>query len=315
MKKLFVMYGGVGSEKEVSILSGTNVVETLRSEGVVCEEIFVDEKKQFVYKERVMSEGDGLKFLKEQNALVFQVIHGTYGEDGELAKKFEGESVAYIGSRSNVLTMTINKYLTEVILREHGIYTTESLLVKKLEDVTNAKKLMFPCIVKPNSEGSSIGVVKVNDYATLKVVVAKQLEIYSQLLVQKCLSGREFTCGVMEIDGKVVALTPTEVIVGRETLFDYDAKYSEGGAREVTPPDIGGEMIHKIQEVALSAHYACGCKDISRTDMVMDEEEKFIVLEINTVPGMTKRSFIPAEMKASGYTLSQFVKGMMGKYE
>ena len=133
-------------------------------------------------------------------------------------------------------------------------------------------------------------------------------------LIRPSKVGREFTCGVVEIDGKEVPLTPTEVILTQGELFDYQAKYTVGGSKEITPPEVSDEIIKKIQDVALAVHTACGCKDISRTDVIMDEQGRLIVLEINTVPGMTKTSFIPAELSVSGYTVTEFLLGMVQKY-
>jgi D-alanine-D-alanine ligase len=104
------------------------------------------------------------------------------------------------------------------------------------------------------------------------------------------------------------------VILTKGELFDYEAKYSEGGCLEVTPAKVSDEVLKQIQDLALRVHKVCGCKDISRTDMIMNEDGELVVLEINTVPGMTKTSFIPAELAASGYTIGDFVRGMLRKY-
>ncbi len=314
MKKLFIISGGVGNEREVSLSSGRNIVETLRSENISCEEIIVQKDKSWLYGEKAMSEEQGFLFLQKENALVFQVIHGTYGEDGELVKKFEEHGIAYIGSNSLVLEKTINKYETELLLKKVGIKTTESQLVRNQGEISKLETFSFPVMVKPNKEGSSVGVVKAESKEEFRTILEKSLSEYSGVLVQKCIVGREFTCGVIEIDGKEVTLVPTEVILTKGKLFDYNAKYSEGGCLEVTPANVDEEMMKKIEDLALATHKACECKDISRTDMMMDEKGELIVLEINTVPGMTKTSFIPAELKALGITLSQFVNGMIKKY-
>ncbi len=312
MKKLFVVSGGVGSEREVSLASGKNVIETLTREGLACESVVVEKDRSFVYRGKVMSEEEGIRFLKEENALVFQVIHGTYGEDGELTEKLEDEGVAYIGSPSSALKITIDKYATETVLKEHGVHVVDSLCVRTLDEIPKKDEIQFPCVVKPSNEGSSVGVTKVYDYETLRKVLQESVTKYDAILVQKCLSGREFTCGAVEIQGGPRALVPTEVILTQGDLFDFTAKYSPGGCLEVTPAEVDGTTMKKIQALAVRVHTVCGCKGISRTDMMMDDTGELVVLEINTVPGMTKTSFIPAEMKASGYTLSEFIKSEMG---
>lgn len=309
MKKLFILSGGMGSEREVSLLSGKNVVETLREEGIICEEVIVVADKSFVHNDRKMSEEEGLDFLKQEDVLVFQLLHGTYGD---LIGKLEERGISYIRSSKKVLALAINKYETEEVLRESNITTTESALVRHGE--TLPVGVSFPCIVKPNSEGSSVGVMKAWNREELEKMIAISLEIYKEVLVQKCVEGREFSCGVIEIDGVVHALPVTEVILTKGEMFDYEAKYTVDGCKEVTPAKVDEVLAQKMQEVALKVHTVTRCQDISRTDMIVQDDGEIVVLEINTVPGMTRTSFIPEEMRVAGYTLSQFVVGMMEKY-
>lgn len=317
MKKLFIISGGVGSEREVSLSSGKNVADTLSQEGIEYESIIVDSAKNFIYGDTKMTEKDGIIFLKKKNALVFQLIHGTYGEDGELVKKLEDAGIICIGTRASALELTIDKYETERVLKENNVTTPYSVLVKRGQESIVEDELSnmpFPVIVKPKKEGSSVGVIKVMDRETLRSSLSNSLVHHEEVLVQQYLSGREFTCGAVEIDGKETALTPTEVILTKGELFDYEAKYSEGGCLEITPAQVDAETSRKIQELALLSHKVTGCRDISRTDMMMNEKGELAVLEINTIPGMTKTSFVPAELAASGYTISDFVRGMLEKY-
>ncbi len=312
MKKLFILFGGVGRERDVSLASGRNVVDTLLGEGMLCEEVIVEKDKSFIYQGVTMSEKEGLDFLKKENALVFQLIHGTYGEDGELVGKLEDLDVSYIGSTQKVLALTLNKYETEKILKNNDIVTTESVLVQRESDVPS--RLSFPLIVKPNKEGSSVGMLKVKNQSELEKAIHISLQDHSQVLVQQCVEGREFSCGVIEIAGSHIALPVTEVILTKGEIFDYEAKYTVGGCREVTPAQIDEALTRKIQDIALKVHALTGCRDISRTDVIVRDSGEIIVLEINTVPGMTKTSFVPEEMRVAGHTLSKFVEGMVKKY-
>ncbi len=312
-KKLFILSGGAGSEREVSLSSGRNIADTLRSNGVEYEEVIVEMDKSFVHNDSKMSEDEGLDFLKKENALVFQLIHGTYGEDGEFIKKLEQYGISCIGSGSIALERTIDKYETEKWLRGQDVTTTESILIKDFYDISKATNLSFPLIIKPNKEGSSVGVIKAENEAELTVALEKSLKIYQEVLVQKCISGREFTCGVIEMNGKEIALVPSEVVLPEGMTFDYHAKYFVNGL-EITPANVDDVMMKKIQDLALKVHQVSGCKDYSRTDIMMNEQGELVVLEINTVPGMTKVSFIPAEMKVTGYSLKDFVEGMLKKY-
>ena len=126
------------------------------------------------------------------------------------------------------------------------------------------------------------------------------------MLAQEFIKGREFTCGVIEKDGNVIPLVATEVILTKGNIFDYEAKYTPAGCKEVTPAEIGNDLMSRIQNIAVSCHKILGCKSISRTDLILKDDELY-VLEINTVPGMTKTSFIPAEAKACGYDMKELI--------
>lgn len=316
MKRLFIISGGVGSEREVSLSSGRNCLEVLAASGISCEAIIVTDNKSFVYNNKVMRESECLEFLRKENALVFQVIHGTYGEDGEFVKKLEEYGISYIGSSSLVLEKTINKYETGIVLQTNTIATPHSLILKKVEsvDTIDTSNIDFPAIIKPNKEGSSVGVLKVRNEEELRLILDKGLNQYEEVLVQKCIQGREFTCGVIEIDGKTIALPVTEIILTKGDVFDYHAKYTPNACLEVTPATIDDSLREKIQQTALLVHRVTGCRDISRTDLMLNEIGELVVLEINTIPGMTKTSFVPAQMKASGHALKDFIEGMLIKY-
>lgn len=313
MKKLFILSGGPGREREVSISSGNNVADILSTAGIPFESIIVENDKTWNCQGKMFSEDEGLTFLKEKGALVFQVIHGTYGEDGELASKLEENGIAHVGSSAAAMRTTIDKYKTEQLLSSKNIGTTKSFLVERVEDILKCN-VVFPVIVKPKDEGSSVALTKISTQDELERNLKETVPVYGAMLVQEFVSGREFTCGVVDMEGQTVALLPTEIILTKGELFDYEAKYTPGGSQEITPAPVDEETKRKIQELAILVHTTCGCKDISRTDIILDKNRNFIVLEINTVPGMTKTSFIPAQLQASGFSLADFIGGMLNKY-
>ncbi len=313
MKKLFILSGGPGREREVSFSSSKNIMETLSKESIEFKSITINENRGWEYDGKILSEQEGLSVLKDNNALVFQVIHGTYGEDGTLASLLEESGIACIGSTSEAMRLTIDKYKTEKRLKENNISTTESVLVENISDIEDVK-VTFPTFIKPKDEGSSISLFKVKNEIELQEALSESVPVYGAMLVQPFVAGRELTCGVVEIEGETKALIPTEIILTKGETFDYDAKYSVGGSQEITPAEVDEETTKKIQDLALRVHTICGCKDISRTDMILREDGELVVLEINTIPGMTKTSFIPAQLEASGYAVADFVRGMMEKY-
>jgi len=314
LKKVTILSGGPGREREVSLSSGRNILDLLQKNSVECELITVNEDLTWTIRGAEMSETKAIALLQSEKALVFQVVHGTYGEDGTLIALLEKAGISYIGSSSSSLLLSIDKQRTEQLLRQNGISSTSSFCVTDREQV-KGKDLHFPLIVKPNNEGSSIALAKVHNEEELVSVLDQTLPIYRTMLVQGYITGREFTCGVVELNGEVVGLPPTEVILTKGDTFDYEAKYTPGGCKEVTPAEVSEEITQKIKEVAIAVHTVCGCRDISRTDMIMKEDGELVVLEINTVPGMTKTSFIPAQLEAQGYSVIDFLKGMIEKYQ
>jgi D-alanine-D-alanine ligase len=260
-----------------------------------------------------VSQAEGLELLKKSSAIVFQVIHGTFGEDGELASLLEERGISFIGSSSKAMKLTIDKYKTEAKPKEGGIATAESVSVDSVSEIAHIH-VTFPAFVKPKDEGSSIALFKVKNESELEKVLQESIPTYGTMLVQPFVAGREFTCGVVELNGQPQALVPTEVILTKGETFDYEAKYGVGGSKEVTPAEVDAETTKRIQELALRVHVVCGCRDISRTDMILQEDGKLVVLEINTIPGMTKTSFIPAQLETSGYSVADLVRGMLDKY-
>lgn len=312
MKKLFILYGGPGREHEVSVSSGKNIIEALNAADIPYQSILIDKNKAWVYEGKSMPQSEGLSLLQTENALVFQVIHGTFGEDGELTSLLEESNISFVGSSSLSMKLTIDKFQTEKKLKENAIATTESILVKDISQ-TQHLSVSFPAFIKPKDEGSSVSLFKVKNETELKSALEESLPAFGAMLVQPFVVGRELTCGVVEFDGQTKALAPTEIILTKGETFDYEAKYTVGGSREVTPAEIDEETTKRVKELALLVHEVCGCKDISRTDMILREDGELVVLEINTIPGMTKTSFVPAQLEASGYSVADFVKEMLGK--
>ncbi|MDD5377083.1 MAG: ATP-grasp domain-containing protein [Candidatus Gracilibacteria bacterium] len=313
MSPLFILSGGPGNEHDVSLVSGRNVFEKAKSFGIDTHLVTISKNREWIFGDDIKSETTGIQEILAKNGVVFPLIHGTYGEDGKLQSLFEQSKVPFIGSGQKAMELTIDKQRTGDFLLKQGFRVPKSF------EITNALEIHtidvdFPVIVKPRDEGSSISLYKVQNIDELLTILTKELSFRKEILVQEFVKGREFTCGVVEIGGKVVPLLPTEIILTKGDLFDYDAKYKSGGCEEITPAEVDPEMIKSIQSIAMKVHETCGCKDISRTDMILNSRGEFVVLEVNTIPGMTGTSFIPAQLTASGYSTEIFIHSMMNKY-
>ncbi len=304
MKKVAILFGGPGSEHEVSISSAKNILENIDRELFDVLEVFITKECLYEIEGKSYSEKDGLEEIKKRKVdAVFPIIHGAYGEDGVLQKKLEEINIPFIGSSSKVSSLSIDKNQTNLILNTNGILIPKSFVITKNNIEHNCN---YPIIVKPIDEGSSVGLSKFKNAIDFKSSLDKVFKKHDEMLAQEFIEGREFTCGIIEKHKEVIPLVATEVILTKGEMFDYDAKYTLGGCEEVTPAKIDEETMKRIQSLAVNCHNVMGCKSLSRTDMILKENNLY-VLEINTIPGMTKTSFIPAEASACGYSMKELI--------
>ncbi len=343
---ILVLCGGGGSEHEVSLRSAQNVYDALERV-ISIENIKYDSKYKSKYDNlklekiefsNIQEIENKIEYIKQNVKLVFIIVHGMNGEDGKLQKIFDEKHIQYVGSGVKCMELTINKIKTQKVLQENGIKVPKSLIVTKEEYSKDCQKdyskenlkeklsgFNFPIIIKPNTDGSSVSLYKITEenknednqkYIEIENILEKEFTEKSrtEMLVQEFVTGREFTCGVVSVNKIETALEPTEIILTKTEVFDYEAKYKVGGCNEVTPADISIELKNQIQQLVLRVHSICKCRDISRTDMILDQNDELVVLEINTIPGITSTSFIPAQLAASGLSMERLVAGMLEKY-
>jgi len=316
-KKLVVMYGGPGGEHEVSVKSGENVFEALDKNKYDAEKILLSKNfKKFRQAQ--------LDKWRHEKFLVLPIMHGKFGEGGEVQSVLEKNKIKFIGCGSKVSKVCIDKFATQKVLIKSKILTPETFVVKKQADILKIKEGVF--IVKQNDGGSSVDLFKVKTKTELERAVKTLLKKYGQCLVQEFVEGREFTCGVIQNKKKIIALPVTEIVLTKGDLFDYEAKYSVGGCEEVTPAKIDDKLRQKIQIVSKKVFKALGCRDLGRVDMILGSNNRLYVLEINTMPGMTGTSLIPQqlanfhniedsileEVKAAGMSVGTFFDIMIG---
>ena len=307
---ILVIYGGPGNEHEVSIASAENVIASLNQDLYDVQKVFVQKNMSCVL------HGEEVPLLEmlqkiSKSSIIIPVFHGSFGEGGELQKMLEDLNLVYVGSKSHAAALAMDKKRTQELLSLQGILVPKTVVVTSLSQEIDS---IFPSIVKPNNEGSSIDLYRIGNKEELHEVLTKVIPLHSEVLVQEFVTGREFTCGVIEKKNELFAFMPTEIILTKGELFDYTAKYSVGGCQEITPANVSLHITQEIQKLAIDAHKTIGCKDISRTDMMIKDDGTIVVLEVNTMPGMTKTSFIPAQAKASGYTLSEILDIVIHNY-
>lgn len=289
--KLLIICGGEGlsSEWEISLRSGQSVSTELTNLQVD-HDLFVLDQNNIPALENIL----------DQYSLVWPIVHGSFGEDGQLQKILEQHNIPFVGSGSTSSHICFDKQLCKERLLLHNIPTPDYKTVSNFEEL---KPIDPPVFLKPLRQGSSIGTLKVEYWDTQSESIAQELlQDYSTLLAEEYISGTEITVGVLKDKAlPIVAIIPPE---GED--FDFENKYN-GKTQEIVDPDFISEDIkQKAQALALATHQACNCKDYSRTDIIIRGEELF-VLEINTVPGMTDQSLYPKMLKKDQKTLIDLI--------
>lgn len=290
--KVAVLMGGPSAEREVSLVSGRECAKALREEGYDVTEL--DAGQDIAERLRALAPD-----------VVFNALHGRWGEDGCVQGILEWLHIPYTHSGILASSLAMDKERTKDVYRAHGLPVVPSLLASKA-DVSAAHVMAPPYVVKPNNEGSSVGVYIVQEAANGPPKLDENMP--ETVMVEAYAAGRELTTTVMGDQ----ALTVTEIIT--EGWYDYDAKYTEGGSRHVCPADIPQDIFDLCMEYAVTAHQALGCRGVSRTDYRWDEArgaEGLVLLETNTQPGMTPTSLSPEQARAVGMSFGALCAWMV----
>ncbi|MBC8986614.1 D-alanine--D-alanine ligase [Pedobacter sp. N36a] len=316
-KTLALLTGGTTGEWVISVKSAATIAQNL------------DADKFDVYKIMLSQQGwfyepaDSVKIEVDRNDFslnikgrkitfdgVFIAIHGSPGEDGKLQGYFDMLNLPYTTCDALTSAITMNKGYTKAIVQGiENLHVAKSAQIFKnvAYNVEQIKRdLKIPYFVKPNNGGSSIGMSKVKHGADLEKAIEKAFKEDDQLLIEEFISGREFTVGVVKLDGKLVVLPATEVETAKE-FFDFEAKYTPGVAKETTPAPIRPETKARVEQIAKDVYMKLNCSGVVRIDFILTEDEgDFYFIEVNTIPGQTATSFIPQQVAAAGMKLNDF---------
>jgi len=296
MKKLNValITGGLSNEREISLKSGSEVQRALDPDR---------------YQVSVYDLKDGLSPLVADASRIdvaLIILHGRLGEDGTVQGLLELLGIPYQGSGVLGSAIAMNKGLTKVLYRLEGLPVARDRVIRQgspLAIKTVVEELGWPIVVKPNSEGSSIGVRMAKDLKELCAFIDKAFALDKEVLLEEYIKGREITAGVIG-NQSLKALPLVEIIPAEEhEFFNYEAKYQEKASQEICPAELPESITRLAQEYALRAHKALNLRGYSRTDMIVWGEE-IILLETNTIPGMTQTSLLPLAARAAGMDFS-----------
>ncbi len=294
--KVAVIYGGNSAEREVSILSGRSVADALRGKG---HQVKLIDLHALIAKSGSLGELTGA----DRPDVLFLAVHGTHAEDGAIQGLCELLHVPYTGSGIQASAVAMDKELTKKLLQQVGIRVPNGVLVSKdcHPDVPSA-----PVIVKPNAQGSTVGLSFVKGDDEVSAAIDRALQYDSSCLVEEWITGMEISVPVLGDR----ALPPVEIapVSGK---YDFASKYMPGATEEIVPARLPEEILEQAKEIALCAHRALRCEGATRTDMIVRQDHTIYVLEVNTLPGMTATSLLPNSAKAAGIEFGDLCEWLM----
>ena len=320
-QRIAVLAGGYSGEAVISLQSAATVMEHL-------DRSLFDPILVRIDPDRWWADVDGQPsinkstFAYTQNDIdhsfdaVFIMVHGTPGEDGILQKYFENLSIPFTTGSSESVTGTFNKFATTTKLRQEGFTVGNSVMLNSNDDanVSNIEENVgFPCFVKPNQGGSSLGISRVEKIEDLHEAIdlAKSTNCES-IIIESLLKGREFSMGVVPSeDGTPIAMPITEIVT-ENLFFDYQAKY-EGASDEITPADITDDQKAQIQSTGIAAYKLLGCRGMVRLDYILVEGNKPAILEVNTVPGFSKMSILPQQLAHCRISINEMLTRVLNQ--
>lgn len=325
--KVALLVGGTSPEREVSKMSGKGVLGAL---------------KELQYPTKIIDPAYGLnqpkeeeKFFLEKNYseisnrncidainsnlldgvdVVFSALHGKWEEDGTIQSLLELRGLKYTGSKVLASALAMDKEMSKVIFRQAGVQTPDWFVVslvnlepKKI--INNIKQeLGFPCIIKPNDQGSTVGLKLVKEESDVEEAVKVALQFSNKTLIEKYISGRELTVAIL-----INEALPVLEIVPKSGLYDYKSKYTSGMSEYIVPAKISDEVAKTAQEQALIAFHSLGCEGYARVDFRLSDESELFCLEVNTLPGMTPLSLVPKAAKAVGISFEELIKRIIAQ--
>lgn len=290
-----VLRGGISAEREVSLNSGRQVIKALKNLGY----------KYFVYDPKT----DLSKLIKDKNKIdvVLPILHGPFGEDGTIQGLLELLKLPYAFSNVTASALGINKSLQKQLFIQNNIPSPKYQLLKNKKEKI---KIKLPFVVKPNIQGSSVGVTIVRYKKDVPKALNKAFKYDHEVLVEEYIKGLEITVGVLG-KGEDAKALPVVEIVPKSEFFDFTAKY-DGTTQEVVPARIPASLATKAQNLALKVHKLIGCSGVTRVDMIVKKSKGPInVLEINTIPGMTRESLIPKAARAAGISFEELINQLI----
>jgi D-alanine-D-alanine ligase len=303
-----VIQGGPSTEAEVSRASARGVAQALEAAGHRVVRLELD------------------AFLSESLRtggydVAFPVVHGAVGEDGALQGLLEVLDLPYVGSGVLASALAMHKRVARVLFERAGLPVAPGFAVARGDARAVAERarrdIGARLVVKPSSHGSAIGVARLEVEESIDAIVQALQAVWAIdefAVVEHFARGREVTCGVLEVEGQPTALPPTEIFTPNDPFYTYEARYAPGRSSHVCPADLPASVSARVQEVAVLAHLALGCRDLSRVDLVVGDDADdaaTTLLEVNTLPGMTATSNFPEAAGIAGFPMRRWCDALV----
>ena len=285
--RVTVLRGGPSSERDVSLASGVAVANACRRLGYQVQEADI--------------QPDDLTALDMESDVVFPVLHGPFGEDGQLQALLEQRQKRYVGSDSASSRLAMDKDAAKLVWQQAGLPTVPWRTFEQ-QTPLHFDGVRFPVVVKPACEGSSIGVTFCKTENELREVVTRLMSMYGKVVVERQLTGPELTVGILGDEP-----LPIIQIKSAVNFYDYAAKYDRDDTQYLLEPEIDTKTYRSVQQIALQAFQSLGCRDYGRVDLIVDDTLGPQLLEINTIPGFTSHSLLPKAAKHIGIDFDALV--------
>lgn len=314
--KIAVLLGGTSPEREVSLDSGKNIAAALRlndhdvlefDPGLTTKELIENLNIQSINSSFLENESglfSNIFLLKELNVdLVFNGLHGGYGENGVIQTLLDTLDIKYTGSGSEACMLAMDKEISKMLLSQVGLPTAKSMTIRKENDLIDIAKLNFPIIVKPADGGSSLGHSILENDEGIEQAVKFAFKYGKKVLIEEFISGKEIAAGVLM--GKALSLVH---IKPTHDMYDYECKYTPGLSSYEVPAKLDARITNQIQEYACKMYRLLGCRHYARVDFLVNTENQLNILEANTLPGMTSTSLFPKAAKEAGYSFEALIE-------
>ncbi len=289
-KNIGVLMGGTSSEREISLKTGRSIYKALRQEGF--KPIAIDVGKDIV---------SDLK--KHKIEVAFIALHGPLGEDGTIQGLLEVLGIPYTSSGVLASALAMDKVKAKEIFQAHQIPTPAWQVAQKGQ---KARIQKFPVVVKPVRQGSAVGVTIVENQSQLPGALRQSFRYEDTAIIEQYIQGKELTVGVLNDQP-----LPVIHIIPQNKFYDFESKYAPGGSRHIIPAGLSSSLEKKARFLGVAAHQSLGCRGATRVDMILDNQNRFFVLEVNTIPGMTETSLLPDAAKACGYSFNKLVLAIL----